>query len=380
MSDPLDILMLSIEYPPVGGGASPLTRGLARGLAQRGHRVDVITMRQGRLAAEENDGAVRVFRVASLRARPERSRLHELAAYAIAATIRARGLIARRRYDVCHVQFVLPTGCVAYALRRHPNFPPYVITAHGTDVPGHNPHRFTGLHRFSPPIIRPILRGAAGLIVPSEALGQLVRNRFGEVVPPLIPIPSAVDAERFGERPKEARALVATRLNQGKGVHHVIEAMAALREHGYELDVAGEGPERSGLERLARERKVTASFHGWLPRASVDTLYERSGIFVLASAAENFPVSLLEAMAARCAVVATRVGGIPEVVGDTALLVEPNSGGALVEALRALMLNPAMARELGERAARRVRDRFGWSEAVLAHEAVYRAALARAGR
>jgi glycosyltransferase involved in cell wall biosynthesis len=376
MHDPLSILMLSIEYPPVGGGASPVTRGLARALVQRGHRVDVVTMAHGPLPADETDEGVRVLRVSSFRARLERSRVHELAAYTISARSRSRALAAECRYDACHAHFVLPTGWVPFALRRRRGFPPYVITAHGSDVPGHNPHRFTLLHRFTPLIIRPILRHAAGLIVPSEALERLVRNRFDDVLPPLTRIPNAVDADRFTKRTKEPRVLVATRLNQGKGVHNVIEALAATTEQQHELDIAGEGPLRTALERLARARQVPARFHGWLARSRLDTMFERSRIFVLASAAENFPVSLLEAMAARCAIVATRVGGVPEMVGDTALLVEPDDVRGLTEALRTLMQNPSLAADLGERAARRVRARYAWSGIVTEHEAVYRAAVA----
>ena len=84
---------------------------------------------------------------------------------------------------------------------------------------------------------------------------------------------------------------------------------------------------------------------------------------------------IVEAMLAGLPVVASDAGGIPEVVGDTALLVNPGDLGGLTDALRTLMQDPAMARELGERAARRVRARFNWAGIVGEHEAVYRAAL-----
>jgi glycosyltransferase involved in cell wall biosynthesis len=376
MSDPLSVLMLSIEYPPVGGGASPVARGLARALAERGHRVHVVTMGHGALAGDQMDAGVRVIRVPSLRARIERSRLHELAAYTLLGACHVRKLAARHAYDVCHAQFVLPTGCIPYALRAQRGFPPYVVTAHGTDVPGHNPHRFTLLHRFTPPLIRSILRRAAAVIVPSAAMHRLLRDRFGAVLPALRRIPNAVDADRFAAGPKDALVLVASRLNAGKGVHRVVEALAATPGNGYQLEVAGEGPERAGLERLARERRVPARFHGWLARDNLDRLFERSRIFVLASSAENFPVSLLEAMAARCAVVATRVGGIPEVLGDAGMLVDPDDPRGLAEALRSLMQSPELAADLGRRAGQRVRARFGWGEIVGEHEALYRAAAA----
>jgi glycosyltransferase involved in cell wall biosynthesis len=123
---------------------------------------------------------------------------------------------------------------------------------------------------------------------------------------------------------------------------------------------------------------VPAHFHGWLSRKTLDPLFERSRIFVLATASDNFPVSLLEAMAARCAVITTRAGGCPEVVGDTGLVVEPGDVQGLREALNRLMRDSAYAESLGERAARRVRDQFGWAAIASRHESAYQAALQRA--
>ena len=79
MRDPLRILMPNLEYPPLGGGAAPVTRGLAQALVELGHQVDVVTMGYRGLAAEEDDGGVRLYRVPGLRSRLELSRVHELA-------------------------------------------------------------------------------------------------------------------------------------------------------------------------------------------------------------------------------------------------------------------------------------------------------------
>jgi glycosyltransferase involved in cell wall biosynthesis len=92
---------------------------------------------------------------------------------------------------------------------------------------------------------------------------------------------------------------------------------------------------------------------------------------------DNFPVSLLEAMAAGCAIVTTSAGGCPEVVGDTGLVVEPGDVGALRQALTDLIRQPARAEELGRRAAERVRDLFSWPAVASRHEAAYEAALRR---
>ena len=96
---------------------------------------------------------------------------------------------------------------------------------------------------------------------------------------------------------------------------------------------------------------------------------------MLASMSDNFPVSLLEAMAASCAIITTSAGGCPEVVGDAGLVVQPGDVGALREALSGLIHQPARAEELGRRAAQRARDLFSWPAVAARHEAAYAAAL-----
>lgn len=169
--------------------------------------------------------------------------------------------------------------------------------------------------------------------------------------------------------------MVATRLFHRKGVHHVIEALAGIPDHRHQLEVAGDGPQRDELEQQASAAGVPAQFHGWLPSGPLNRLYEQSRVFVLASISDNFPVSLLEAMAARCAIITTRAGGCPEVVGDTGLVVEPGDVRGIRDALSRLIREPAFAEELGQRAARRVRELFGWSAIAAQHEAAYETVL-----
>lgn len=371
----LRVLMLNLEYPPLGGGAAPVTQGLARALAGRGHQVDIVTMGYRRLPREEQDGGVRVFRVQGIRARLELSHVHELATYVWSGLRKARALSRAASYDVCHCHFIVPTGIIAYVLRAPGRFPPYVITSHGSDVPGFNPDRFTLLHRMTPPLLRRVLKRSSGLIVPSAALETLIRSQFAGDVPALTRIPNGVALDQFTRRPKEPRVLVATRLFGRKGVHHVIRALASITGHGHTLEVAGDGPERKELEHLAHQLDVPARFHGWLPSSSLYPLFERSRIFVLASSSDNFPVSLLEAMAAGCAIITTRAGGCPEVVGEAGLVVEPGDEPGIRGALDRLIHQPRFAEELGERAARRVRDHFGWPAIAARHEAVYLEAI-----
>jgi glycosyltransferase involved in cell wall biosynthesis len=375
MPEALRILMLNIEYPPLGGGASPVTRGLGRALVARGHSVDVVTMHRRGLARTEDDQGVRVIRVPTLRARTELSHVHELATYVVSAYVEARALAAALRYDVCHAHFVLPTGLVPYALRRRSGFPPYVLTCHGSDLPGYNPDRFRLLHHLTPGLIRRVLTHAAGVVVPSAALEGLLRDRFSAECGTPVRIANGVDVDRFAAREKESRILIAARLFERKGVRQVIEALAALPSASYQLEIAGDGPARGDLERLARQTGVPCRFHGWLDRDRLDRLFESCRIFILATSIDNFPVALLEAMAARCAIITSRAGGCPEVVGDTALLVNAGDVRGLAEALGSLARDPAAAAALGMRARARAERLFGWPAIAQQHEAVYRAAV-----
>lgn len=368
------VLCLNYEYPPLGGGSSPVTRSLSRALVARGHEVDVVTMGFEGLPRREADGGVRVFRVASLRRRKELSRVHELASYLPGAWARARRLHRERPYDVCHAHFLLPTGLIPYGLARSGTFPPYLVTSHGSDVPGYNPDRFRLLHRWTPPLLARIGGRAAAVVVPSEAQAELIRRRVPRLAPHLLRIPYGIDTDGLRPGPKERSILVATRLFERKGVHDVLEAVGSGARDGFRLHVAGDGPERDRLQRLAGERGIEVEFHGWLERDAMNAMFRSARIFVLATTIDNFPSSLLEAMAAGCAIVTTRAGGCPEVVGDAAVLVEPGDVGGLRRAIGGLVRDDARCRELGARARARATRMFGWDAIAARHEAAYRTA------
>jgi len=150
---------------------------------------------------------------------------------------------------------------------------------------------------------------------------------------------------------------VASNLEYWKGIDVLIAAAAEMRSP-VRLEVFGRGSLAGELERQAREAGVDAHFHGFVPDASkrLRTL----DVLVQPSRADNFPLAVLEAMAAGVPVVATRVGGVPELVldGETGLIVEPENPAGLAEALDSLAADPDRRRELGRRGRERARDDF----------------------
>jgi len=354
--------------------------GLSRQLVADGHEVDVVTMGFRGLPGHDVVDGVNVHRVPCIRLKEHHRTMPEAAAYLFAAMPRIRRLVARRSYDVNHTHFILPDGFNAFRVERLTGLP-YVITAHGSDVPGYNPHRVKLAHRLLAPAWRRVTRGASMLVCPSRSITDLVKRQDPALATTEIPYGFEVGRYRT-DVPKRKRILVVTRMLERKGVQYLLQALGdAPLEH--ELHLVGDGPWLPSLRKMAAGIRGTIVFHGWLDNRSRElaSLYESSEIFVLPSEAENFPVSLMEAMSAGLAVVTTRGTGCEEVVCTTAVLVEPKNPSEIRAALEGLTGNPERCRELGDVARVRLGSEFGWPSVARRYVRVYRRCLAeRPGR
>lgn len=167
------------------------------------------------------------------------------------------------------------------------------------------------------------------------------------------------------------------RLSREKGPGLLLEALAGLDgEVPWRASLLGSGPLRDRLEARARELGVEGRvrLHGRVPAAS--RLFPAFDVFVLSSRTEGTPMVLLEAMDAGVPVVATRVGGVPDVAGSgTALLVPPADPRALGEAMRRVHDDPEGARERAREAGRRLESEFGVEGWLDRYDSVYREAL-----
>lgn len=138
-------------------------------------------------------------------------------------------------------------------------------------------------------------------------------------------------------------------LHQRKGVHDLITAFSQVQLDfpDWRLNIIGQGPDRPKLEALARELGISQSTHFRGPVLTPKKLLERSQIFVMASYAEPFGLAIAEARAAGCAIVATAVGGIPELLGHgkAGQLVEAGHPEQIAAALRRLMQDESALRD-----------------------------------
>lgn len=174
------------------------------------------------------------------------------------------------------------------------------------------------------------------------------------------------------------RALFLGRLAQAKGVSVLVDAVKLLRSPGVQILFVGDGPERSVIERRIRELGIGDRVHllGFVPHDLVPAVLTHADILVLPSIYEELGSVLIEAMQVGLPIVASRTGGIPEVItdGENGLLVPPGDAAALASAIDRVLTEPGLSQRLRQRAKKRARD-YDWSVlAVRIHE-VYKEVL-----
>lgn len=354
----MKILMLNYEYPPLGGGGGNVARALAEELVASGHSVDVVTMGFKGLKTVEIINGVTVYRLSCIRKKKEACKSYEMLSYCISANKFLQKLLLENEYDINHTHFIIPTGIVSYLNRKNI---PYILTAHGSDVPGHNPDKFSFEHKLVKPLWDRIIKSSCKIVTPSEYLKDLILKNVS--TDNIEVINSGFNASELSPKKKEKKILLVGRLIKLKGYQYFLDAIRDLRLD-YEINIVGDGPYKKELMEKAKGIETEINFVGWLDNKSSQfkNLIESSSIFVHPSYAETFSIVLLEAMAAGCAIITTNTTGCPEVVGDSALLVRPKNPDDIKSALLKLINEDKLRHELGITARRRVEQNFSWEK------------------
>jgi rhamnosyl/mannosyltransferase len=387
------VAQLATRFPPAPGGVEQHVAEIAPRLYARGYAVDVYTSDLYREfpAMERLDPSV-----------PREERLpwgtvHRLPVWSLPGELHYtffRNLtetLARDRPDIVHAH-TYGTNQVAAAHRHHRRFgTPFVLTAHFHPIwsieGGWLRQRIRGF--YDRRIASGVVRDAARIIVQTHEEERLLRSLHLplpplEIIPPgYRPLPAPPSgggsfSDRF--RIGGPFVLFVGRLASNKGLLDLATAFASLAaaDPSSQLVVIGEdGGQRAALESRARELHLSDRLHllGHLDDdALLAAAYREARLTVLPSEYEAFGLVLLESLAAGTPVVASRVGGIPEVVedGKAGLLVPPKSPSALAEAIVRLWNDRDLARRLGEYGRTQTVPRFQWDALVDRLDALYR--------
>lgn len=227
---------------------------------------------------------------------------------------------------------------------------PYVLHLHGAEYMSFWSDEDTFLNRR----IRKMFRQASRIIVLGRAWQNFVARKVPEAEGRLAIVPNATKAPTLPQKGggDAVHIVFLGRIGKRKGIPELCEAFAAMKElPGWRATIAGDGEEeelRLRLKELGLSERVTVS--GWQGPAEVADLLLRADILTLPSHGENLPISIIEAMAAGLAVVATRVGAVEDIVsdGETGLLVAPGDAVALKNALVRLVEDPDLRRRMGD--------------------------------
>jgi len=244
-----------------------------------------------------------------------------------------------------------------------------VLSCHGSDV-----EHIRAMHRRAAPFI---LSQTDAVTCVSQSLVDTLEKQVPEL-PATHVIPNGIDYDFWhtDEDPsgvRQEKHLVSVgSLKCVKGHDVLIRAFSdVLGEHpDATLRLVGEGPKRSEYEKMVVQLGLAdhIDFAGWLPSEEVRTSLEEAAVFVFPSRHEGFGIALLEAMATGCPVVASEVGGIPEVAREAdAVLVPPEDSKALAEAINAVLRDNSW-RETARASAVERADQFTWTSAVERYE------------
>jgi alpha-maltose-1-phosphate synthase len=387
------IAQLTNEYPPhVYGGAGVHVEYLARELARAeggAHPVQVLSF--GR--QDEADGNLRVQGVAPDVRFATRDPRHARLLDALVRDLAMVGAVDAPDIVHCHTWYSHLAGCLARPLTGAR----LVLTTHSLEP--HRPWKVEQLgtaYDVTTWIERTAYGNADGVVAVSAAMKEDVQSLYGVAPERVRVIHNGIDPDEYRPRhdpdtlralgvdPETPFVLFVGRITRQKGILHLVRAIPHLRP-GVQVVLCAGAPdtEEIGAEMTALVRDVQGEAAApvvWipemLPREQVITLYSHAAVFVCPSVYEPFGIINLEAMACETPVVASAVGGIPEIVvpGETGVLVpiEAEGGGsveprdpdafsrALAAAVNALMDAPERRAAMGTAARARVLAHFSW--------------------
>ncbi len=324
--------------------------------------------------------------------------------YTLALANRLAQVVRDCLLDLIHVHYAAPHAVAALLAREMlaqaaggPGPCPVVTTVHGTDV------TLVGAHPNYGDIVGWALRGSDGVTVPSHALQREVAERFAlddpvEVIPNFVPVarePVSRAASRVAgadnghgpaapDAPSEPgmRIVHISNFRPVKRVADVVAAFALVRRQlPAQLCLVGDGPDRSAAERRCRELGIAGDVTFVGNQARVEPILQRSDLFLSASETESFGLASLEALACGVPVVATRTGGVPEVVceGRNGILCPVGDVEALARSCVALLGDSPRREAFASHGRRWARSRFDRDAIVARYREVYRATLTPGG-
>ena len=370
-------MKIGITCYPTYGGSGVVATELGKALAEHGHEIHFIAsdlpFRLSHVAGNI------FFHEVNVQSYP----LFDYPPYTLSLTSKMVDIAKHVGLDLLHVHYALPHASSAVMARQILNAEhlelPVVTTLHGTDI------TLIGQDPSFAPVVAWSINESDGVTAVSEHLCQETYDHF-EVTKDIEVIPNFIDTDRFVRQDKEhfKQALCPngekvivhiSNFRPVKNAQQVVEVFHRLQNgaSNVKLLLVGDGPDRVPTERKARELGVFDDVRFLGKQDPVEEILSIADVFLMPSGSETFGLAALEAMACEVPVVATDVGGLPELIvhGETGFLCPLDDVEAFTECTRRLLTDDELHDEMASAARRRAVETFDIDRVVPRYEEYY---------
>jgi len=371
-------MRIGITCYPTYGGSGVVATELGQELAARGHDIHFISYAP---PIRMNLGDPRIhFHEVEVASYP----LFDHPPYTLALATKMLEVFESESLDLLHVHYAIPHSVSAMLARSMaaPRRLPFITTLHGTDI------TLVGSNRSYLPITKFSIEQSDGVTSISRYLLNQTVKDF-DIKRPIEVIPNFVNCDLYTRKPDQAlRARWApggepivmhlSNFRPVKRITDTVETFALVRaKMPAKLVLIGDGPDRGAAEYLVRKKKLQKDVHFLGKQDQVYRLLSEADLFLLPSQLESFGLAALEAMACEVPVIATNVGGVPEVVehGVDGFLVEPQDVAAAARYAIDVLSRADRGREMGKLARASAKKKFCANDVIPAYERYYQRIL-----
>jgi N-acetyl-alpha-D-glucosaminyl L-malate synthase BshA len=381
-------MRIGITCYPTYGGSGVVATELGIELSALGHEVHFISYSQPFRLNGRDDGIF--YHEVPVSSYP----LFEFPPYDLALASRMAEVAEYYALDLLHVHYAIPHSVSALLARQmlaaRGRRLPYVTTLHGTDI------TLVGLDRCYLPITRHAIQESDGVTSISDYLRVKTIADF-EVTRPIDTITNFVNCDVYTPftdeaararcrshyaAPDESILMHLSNFRPVKRVVDVVKIFArVVRERPAQLVLVGDGPDRSAAEWLAHDLGIHSRVHFLGKQERVSELLALADLLLMPSELESFGLAALEAMACKVPSIATRVGGVPELIDDgvTGLLFPVGDVDAMAAAALSLLADPSRLQTMRDDARRTAQKRFCANLVVPQYVRFYEQVLGAAG-
>lgn len=357
-------MKIGITCYPTFGGSGVLASELGRELSQN-HEVHFICYAQPfRL-----EGTDIPFHKVNVLAYP----LFKFPPYTLALATKLREVVQQEGLEVLHVHYAIPHSTSAYLAKKLLHDTTKVVTTlHGTDV------QLVGLDPSYKSVTKFSIEQSDGVTAVSHFLRELTKEEF-DIEKDIAVIYNFVDTSRYRSDHHEEKVIThVSNFRELKRIPDVIDTFCKISAlQSAKLFLVGDGPERPRAEELVKKCDLVdkTTFFGNV--CSVEDILAQTDVFLLPSELESFGLAALEAMASSVPVIATRVGGLPEVIdhGENGFLCELGDTEKMAEYAVEILRDESYRKKIGRKAREKVEKRFTPEIVVPEYEKYYQEVL-----